>query len=179
MRSDQTKPILLRHAPIRDWILQALLAIVCLIVGVGLFWIFLGIASDPSNLDATLILFCASIASFAASIYVGRSVITSPVREVKIDLASEWVEVTRYHIYGKRTDRYHFYQIEKFKSYKATRFLSSRSSRYSLELTLLSRKKVRIRVIIGDSQTATTKFIKSLNKTLRQSRSVATRTVQE
>ena len=179
MRFDQAELIHLRKAPIRDWILQALLAVICLAIGLGFFWLVLKISSDFSNLDTTLILLCASVASLAASIYLGRALITSAVNEAKINLSSQWVEVVRYRIYGKSADRYYFHQIERFKSYKATRFLSSQSPLYSLELTLVNGKKVRIRVTIGSSRTETTRFIKLLNKTLRHSKLTATQTVQE
>lgn len=177
MPSDQSEQIHLRHAPVRDWILSALLSLVCLLIGCSLFWLMLRLLGDTDNADFTLLLFGAAVAAVAASLFVGRYCLTSAVSEVKIDLANQWVEVTRYRFYGKRRDRYHFHQIEKFRSYKAKRFLSSRSSSYSLELILINRKKVRIRVTIGSVQAETTKFIKSLNKTLRQSKSSVARTL--
>lgn len=179
MPSDQTEQIYLRQAPIRDWILSALLSIVCLVIGCCLFLLLLRSLREPDNGELNLLLFGAAIAAIAASIFVGRHFITSPISEVKINLAGQWVEVTRYRIYGKRKNRYQFHQIEKFKSYKAKRFLSSRSPLYSLELTLVNRKKVRIPVTIGSVQAETTKFIKSLNKTLRQGKLAGTRSVQK
>lgn len=170
MLPDQTEPVILRHVSIRDGILQTLLAIVCFVAGLWFSWIVWAIKDDLTNLDATLVLSFAAIASFVASGYFGRLVITSSVREVKIDFAGKWVEATRYGISGKRSERYHFHQIERFRSYKAKRFLSSRSRHYSLEIILASGKKIRIRVTIASVKTETTKFIKLLNKTLRQSR---------
>ena len=113
-----------------------------------------------------MVLICASI-WFHDSI---KAVIYPDVNEVIINPNARFVDLTRYQIYGRRTDRYFFHQIEKIKSQKPKRRFKTK---YFAEVILINRTKIYVAIPIGDDKLEVTRLIKKLNKIIRSPSSVA------
>lgn len=164
--SDAREPIHLRQVPVWKWVFASLVIIVNLLNTLLLVQNLLQTGADPDDLKSIFhfivltVLLCVSV-WFHDSI---KAVIYPDVNEVVIDPNARSVDLTRYRIYGKRTDRYFFHQIEKFRSHKPKwRF----RTRYFAEVILVNKKKVYIAIPIGDDKIEVTKLIKKLNKIIR------------
>ena len=165
--NDNSEKIVVRHTPLGKWILGGLLA---LIFG-GLFvWLVLSIIFKPHiafafgaeiQSDLFLVLLLAAV----GATFVILPLICAPQMNVTISQKTKSVDIERRRIYGTKAARYFFYQIRKFKSHKGkTRF----SPAYSLALIRANGKVIKLKIPTGDKN-ATVKFVKKLNKFVKQS----------
>ncbi len=166
--TENSDSIIIRHTPWKSWILGGSLT---LFFGGISVWLVLSIVfrpqipfafgmENPSDL-LTLHLLATVVVAFVIYPFV-----SAPQINLIISRRTKSVDVLRRRIYRAQTKRFHFYQVEKFKSYKGkTRF----SSAYSLALVLSNRKTLKLQIPIGADKNGTVKFIKKLNKFIKQS----------
>ncbi len=168
--SDAREPIRLRHIPFRKWIFGGVLVIFSLLNSLLLVRNILQTGGNPDDLTSTLLLIVLTVLLCACIWFYDsiKALIYPDVNEVIIDPNARSVDLTRYRIYGKRTDRFFFHQIEKFRSHKPKRWLRTR---YFAEVILVNKKKIHIAIPIGDDKVEVTKLIKKLNKIIRSARS--------
>lgn len=81
-----------------------------------------------------------------------------------IDSKQRFVDLTTHRIYGKRTDRYYFHQVEEIRSKKSKK---RPNAPYYAHLILANRKAVEIRIPIADDKIEVTRFVKKVNKMFR------------
>ena len=159
----------IRHVPSWDWLKGIVLLLACSIVCYWLINSTSGIWSDPYNLETTLYLsvFVFVVAYFFVFNLGIRTLIFATITTIVLNRKSRSVDLVRYGIFGKRTDRFYFDQLNGFKSFKPKRFLRSG---YFLELILSNNKKIKLWVPLGSDKLATTRFIKNLNKFVKSGR---------
>lgn len=165
--SETNDEIIIRHVPIREWITGGILAFLSLVL--CLFLLFAFFAAPRGYYETLLgdwiyvISFFVVIGVLAAFIYEIKA-IRAPLTTVSINLATASVNIVEQRLYGKSVKRYYFYQILKFKSYKSK---LNFAPHYFLELVLANKKKIALRIPLGNDQQTTVKFIKKLNKHIK------------
>lgn len=122
---------------------------------------------DPHNFESTILYLTLMVIVAIGSWFGGgiKSLFFPPVHEIFVDPQNRFIEMTRYGILGKQRERYLFHQVKKFRSYKPKQYFSPP---YSLELILVNKQRIRIKVSIGEDKVEVTKFIKKLNILIRE-----------
>ena len=90
--------------------------------------------------------------------------ILSPAATVTLNTKERFVQVDYIRIYGKRTERFYFHQLKKFRSRKKDRWFFSE---YCMDLILISGKRVSLNLPIGREKNEVVVLIKRLNKAIR------------
>ena len=124
--TENSKEIVLRYIPVREWISGAILTIIFIAVCI---WLSNPVLTDPLNFFKSLVNEWTDI-TFPLIILV--TIILIDIKEIKSSLVSftfqrkvtasketKSVDFLRHDIFGSKTERFYFSQIEKFKSYKA------------------------------------------------------------
>jgi hypothetical protein len=165
--NEDSEKISIKYIPISKWISGGILTFILGVFGV---WFIYFMYANPNNSVNWLSLFL--VTAFAlAIIFPGifdfniDSLIFAPLITVKLNQNAQNVDIIRLRFYGKRTERFYFHQIRKFKSYKAK---LNFSSQYFLALVLVNGKMLKLRIPIGDDKQNTVKFVKKLNKFIRK-----------
>lgn len=157
--------IRLRYFPIWRLVIAAALTLFDIAVIFFLVLRFVQTGGDTENLQIT-ILFWMLMLGVGLSTWFYEDILSlffPNVAEIFIDPKARFVELTRYWIRGKETDRYFFHQIEKIRSKKPKK----NSKMYFSELILVNKKKIYIRIPIGDDKIEVTNFVKKINKIIR------------
>ncbi len=162
--SESADRIHLRHLPFRDWILGASLLILDSIALILLVWNF--VRNGSENLADSLLFFALLILVGLTTWFYESitSLIFPAVSEMVIDAKQRFVELTTYRIYGTRTNRYYFHQVEQIRSKKSKK---RPNAPYHAELILANRRTIAIRIPIADDKVEVTKFVKKVNKMFR------------
>ena len=103
-----SKRIKLRHFPIFDWLIGAVLLVAVVIIVFISIHSLLTTWSDPNSLELTLFLVALTLAAGFISIFDGniRSLLFIAVTEMDLDVGSKSVELTRYRVNGKQTEHF-------------------------------------------------------------------------
>jgi hypothetical protein len=168
--TENSDEIIIRHVPVAKWISGGILAFI--FGGFCLWLIFSAIINPRSFLKVETdelieflpILFF--IAASALAVFIEFkliSMICAPLVTVAVSQKLKSVNILTRRIYGAKTERYFFHQIQKFKSYKSK---VDFSSRYFLALVLVNQKAIKLKIPISDKQN-TIKLVKKLNKFIK------------
>jgi len=156
-----SEEVSIRYVPVRKWVVGGILALAIVVFSIWLVYVFYNRWAGmlfPSAFAAVTIL-------IAVLDIKANSLIFAPLITVKINQETRSVEIVRQRFYGKRIERFYFYQIRKFRSRKAN---VNFSGQYFLTLILASGKALRLGIPIGNDKQDTAKFIKQLNKFIRR-----------
>jgi hypothetical protein len=166
--TENSDEIVIRHIPIGKWISSGALIF---IFSVFFTWLIYPAIFNQDKFFASgikdwfeilpILVFAAAgvlIVTFAISV---SSLFFAPFITVAINRKTASVDILGWRFYGSETQRFYFYQIRKFKSYKGT---ANFSSRYLLALVLASGKVMKLRIPVGDDKQNTIKLVKKLNK---------------
>lgn len=158
--------IVIRHAPVKKWIVGAILIFT---FGIFIVWVIRYVFVNSRDFFTALFeaLPTFLIAAAFAWILFKSQTIHAPLITVAVNLRAESVKITRRRFYGKEEARYYFYQIEKFKSYKGK---ANFSPMYFLALILVNQKTIKLNIPVGGDKQNTIKLIKKLNKFIKSER---------
>ena len=163
--------IVIRHVPFGKWILGGLLTF--FFVGVSIWFIFSTIIEPQNSLESDTesrsgmlpILLFAVVSVILVLLEINFfSLIFAPWMNITISQKTKSVNILSRRIYGAKTKRYFFHQIQKFKSYKGKTRLSPA---YFLSLVLVNQKVIKLKIPTGDKN-STVKLVKKLNKFINQ-----------
>ena len=155
--------IQIRHVPILSWTTG--------LCAIGLGLLVLGLTFWPPAVFSTVFTnevdYVELMFLVAFSAYVGivewefKAGILAPMTTLTFNKQGRFVQVDHVRIYGKRTDRYYFRQLKKFKSRKRNHWFRSE---YYLDLNPISRKSLALNVPLGKEKNEVVTLIKKLNK---------------
>jgi hypothetical protein len=160
--------IVIRHAPIAQWISGGILAF---IFGGFCLWLLFfsgfnlrdflthGAVDFLEMLSVIAFIIICSLAILLEFKLI--SMICAPTITVIISHKTKSVDVLNRRFYGSQTKRFYFTQIQKFKSYKGK---LNFSSQYFLALVLANKKVLKLKIMIGADKQNTIKLVKKLNK---------------
>lgn len=164
---ENSEEILIKHIPVKEWVIGGILSFITFVLCLSLLYVFF---ISPNGSSVPII---GDWAKSLPGLVVGVvfilmildiKTIRTPLTTVIIDGKTERIDIMYRRFYGERVERFYFYQIEKFKSYKKK---INFSQKYFLTLVLANRKTIKLHIPIGNDQQETTKFIKKLNKFIK------------
>ena len=165
---ENSDKIFIRHIPFGKWILGGLLVF---FYGGVFVWFILTVikpqssfeSGTQSRFDLLPILLLAAVILFLLEIKF-LPLLFAPWTDIIVSQKTRSVNILSRRIYGAKTERYFFHQIQKFKSYKGKTRLSPA---YFLSLVLVNQKVIKLKIPIGDKN-STVKLVKKLNKFINQ-----------
>jgi hypothetical protein len=176
--NETSNEILIRHVPVKEWIIGGILIFFTFVVCLLLFHAFFAAPSgyyesligDWTGIMSVLLPLIAVITAI-----IGFSAIRAPLTTIRINSNTSSIDITHQRIYGTKTERFYFYQILKFKSYKTK---MKTSQQYFPALVLANKRTIKLKIPIGSDQQNTVKFIKKINKFIKP-KSLSSQTVAE
>jgi hypothetical protein len=167
MRTVETDDeISIRHVPIGNWILSGILSVLSFIPSV---WIIYSLATIKGRLFTNNVNDFFGLPEFAGCIltaYVNLwfiYTIFKPFRAVTLNQKMQYFDIVNRGFFGENRKRFHFYQIQNFKSYKKSK---KDRAKYFLAVVLKNKKTLKLPIPIGDKQ-ETVRLIKKFNSILR------------
>lgn len=163
--TENSDEIVIRHVPVREWIIGGFLTF---LIGVFCLFLLFAILSAPRGFYESMLgewlgflsfLFVAVI--FLVVVFFEIKIIRAPLATVVINRKNARFDVVYQRFYGTKSQRFYFYQIQKFKSYKGKLIFKSS---YFLAVVLANKKVIKLKMPIGNDKQDITKFIKKLNK---------------
>lgn len=156
--------LIIRYVPIFQWILGGFLFLFAFLLFLFILYANL-FKSNNSWSDYLAVLFLTSVFVF---LVLQIKMIFKPRILLTLDKNTKSIEIQRHNIYRKKTRRFYFHQIDKFKSYKQN---LNFSSKYFLALVLCNRKTLKLEIPIDKDQKETRKFVRKLNKLVKELKS--------
>lgn len=169
--TENAEEITIAHAPVGQWAAGGLLSLAA--IGFG-SWLAYRLFIGPRRFDDSIVgrwfeaVPLLVVAAALVWILLQIKLIRAPLTVVRIDRAAATIDVVRRTFYARRARRFHFAQIDKFKSRKSKLVFSPV---YFLSLILVNRKAIKLKIPLGADQQQTTKIIKKLNKLVREAKS--------
>jgi hypothetical protein len=159
---ENSEEIFIRYVPFWRWSIGAILIFISAFFGI---WFLYTVLTNSNVLgDVPFIVFGIAFSLVVIFDISLGSLIFAALVTVSVKRKARCIDINYRRIYGRKTERLFFHQIEKFKSYKTK---SGFSTRYFLALVLANGKTVELKIPIGSDKQITTKFIKNLNKFMK------------
>lgn len=170
--------IILRYIPVKEWIWCGFLTLVFVIFCTWLIYSYFfkpSMLFEASTKDwfeiLPVLLFIVAIGLLGIFEISLGSVFFAQMITITVNRRANYVEIFRQKFYFGKTQRFHFHQIKKFKSYREKRSYQQIlegeekfSSTYFLSLILVNQKEIKLHIPIGEYKYDTVRFIKKLNK---------------
>lgn len=169
--TENSGEIIIRHVPLFNWIIGG--SLTCISFFFILWFVYRSYVNSFGNWSELIdVLFI--IAIFVVALFEIK-MIRAPLVTLIVKAETQSVDIVRQRFYGKKTQRFHFTQTNKFKSYKSKIHFSEK---YFLALVLANRRTKKLGIPIGGDKQETVKFIKNLNKFIKSNK-LSVNTVNE
>jgi hypothetical protein len=164
--SENTEEIVIRHVPVKEWVIGGILTLLSVAVFLWLLFSLFLLADRFAPIFAGWLDAAPVLVIVGALILVLLEIkyIRAPLVTVTISDRTKSVDIVRQRFYGAEKHRFYFAQTGKFKSYKNA--VVSKST-YFLGLILANKKMLKLKIPLGRDQQETTRLIKKLNKFVR------------
>lgn len=165
----ETERIVVQYSPIIDWVLRVIILLSIFAILFAVVNFLIGFWRNSEVLGwvgfAGFLVLAVWYAFFDINF---KWLIGNDITKVDIDFASRHVDLTFLRLIGPKVERYQFHQVSKFSTYRPKRLLRVE---YYLQMTLINRKRIPLRIPIGRDKQESIRLIKRINRLMKNSSS--------